>query len=117
MLVDDPWSKHGGCGKRIEDVRKMTLDQIYFHLADRESMVYRRHGVTPDNAQAELKPSKDGYIPGRDAQGNPIRAKIGQESLAARIAREEREKREAAQKAEKKKKRRRWRNKKPGAGK
>ena len=50
----------------------------------------RRKMVSSGEASAMGK-TEDGFIKGRDAQGNPIKGKILGESLASRLVREEKE--------------------------
>ena len=92
VLVDNPWN--GGCGKSIQEVMAMSPDQIVFHLCDRGLLERESKGTKMDSMQAasELKPDKDGKYKGRDAKGNPIKAKFKGESLAARLTREAAEK-------------------------
>jgi hypothetical protein len=107
-LCENPWE--GGLGLRPKDVAEMTLDQVFFMLADIEDLrgsgIYRTKKTTSLEALNMIRPDKDGKFKGVDKDGNPIKARIGGESLAARLNREkeERELRELQREQERKRK-------------
>ena len=92
LLVDDPWN--GGHGKSLEEIGRMSIDQALFLLADRKTMKGRKGTMTTKDAFALV--DKDGYAKGRDAEGKPMRAKLGGRSLASRLIEEARVKEKAA---------------------
>lgn len=96
-------------GYKPADIGDMTLDQIFMLLADKKLLRKGKGRVVKAEA-FEATPDEDGYIKGRDKDGNPMKAKIGGESLASRLAREHAE--EQKEKEKKKNKRRRRRKRK-----
>jgi hypothetical protein len=90
MLCESPWE--GGGGYTPGQVGEMTQDQVWFRLCKLETLKMpvggRVEKVEAWQATAVLKPDADGTVAGRDADGNPIRGRIGGESLARRLIRE-----------------------------
>ena len=82
----------------------MTLDMVLFLLTERGLL----HGRTEEMPNVAGLADDDGLIKGRDADGNPIKARWAGESLASRLAREQ------AEAEAKPKKRRRRRRKRDG---
>ena len=88
---------------KLSDVAEMSLDQVFMLLTDRKNL--KSKGVasksfTPSESSALLKPDADGFIKGRTADGQPMKARIGGRSLASRM-REEMERKEAKEKGQK----------------
>lgn len=81
----------------------MTLDQIFFLLCEMEILSDGRQGrvITVASEQAAVSTDADGWVKGRDEQGNPIRGQILGESLCSRITRQEQAKKEAESKRKK----------------
>ena len=109
VLCENPF--HCGLGRQYtpSDVGEMTLDQIFFLLADIQVLrakKTREMSVDP----LSIVPGKDGNIKGRAVDGSVIKAKIKGESLAARLNRELREKMEKEEKERQEQKRRRRRS-------
>lgn len=77
ILTDNPWD--GGAGYSINDVAKMTPDQIYFRLCDKKLLSKESSGrrvmKVPPSA---LRPDKDGMVPGVAEDGTPIRIPLPQ---------------------------------------
>lgn len=74
-------------------------------LCDKENLrrtnrKMRSKTVETSVAASTVKPDKEGFVKGRDGEGNPIKGKIRGESLVARKMREkkEREEKEAHEK-------------------
>ena len=61
----------------------------------KENKKVRTAEITTSEVKSTIKPDKDGFVKGRDEQGNPIKAKIRGESLVRRLKREEEEKKRA----------------------
>jgi len=72
----------------------MTVDQVLFELCERKILMGRQSTI--GSLEAVAMADADGLLKGRDIKGNPIRAKIGGESKAHRLAREARERKKAA---------------------
>lgn len=90
-LCDSSWD--GGFGYRPEDVGRMTLDTVFFLLADKKVLRgFGRQRVTSVPTLAAPIGS-DGKVRGRAADGTVIRAKVGGESKAAMIRRKKAEER------------------------
>lgn len=87
-----------------EEIGNMTPDQIYHKMCDRNVLKMKQGRRTAAASAGGISADKDGYVRGRDADGNPIRAKIRVDgkSLAARLN-EEAAERERAERAAKKK--------------
>lgn len=87
ILCENPWE--GGGGYLISEVAKMTLDQVWFRLCDREILKRPVGGRTEKMASGDvtgtLKPDRKGYVRGRAADGTPIKAKIRGKSLAREL--------------------------------
>jgi hypothetical protein len=103
---------NGGGGYLPSEIGEMSLDQIWFRLCDTEILKrktgYRTKTMESAFAVGALKPDKDGYIKGRDADGNPIlkKMKVGGMSLNRRLMLEAEEQKKKERALEKKKKRR-----------
>lgn len=87
----------GGYGYRPEEVGKLTPDQIFFLLTDKKHL---RAGPDRTASMVSLEVAAladaDGMIKGRDRDGNPIKAQVLGETLAARLTREQQEAEEAS---------------------
>ena len=105
MLCESGWE--GGGGYTPEQVGRMTLDQIWFRLCDRELLKREVGGRTEKmetlQALGSIK-SEDGKVAGRDREGNPIRGVIRGRSVARQLM-EEAAKRESKKKSRKNRKR------------
>jgi hypothetical protein len=105
----------GGFGYTPTQVGNMTLDQIFFLLCDKKvlrgSERKRTASFDSSSVSGTLPVSADGMVAGRDRHGNPMRAKIGGMSKAARLAMEQAQQKERerleAEKQQPKQKRRR----------
>ena len=78
----------------------MTLDQIYMLLTDREilkSQGVRTRSLSPSESN-KLLADKDGFVKGRSADGTPMKAVIGGESVVKRLKREAKERKDQEQK-------------------
>jgi len=95
--VDNPWQ--GGAGLSYEDVGKLTPDQVYHRLCDKDILKVTRGRRSAIAEPAALEPDAEGFIRGRAEDGTLIKAKIrvGGKSLARRLMEEA----EAKAKAEK----------------
>lgn len=81
-LCDNAWE--GGYNFTPNEVGRMSLDMVVALLIDRD-LLRNRQGVRTRTVSAVgnlPEADADGFIRGRDAQGNPIKARIGGESLA-----------------------------------
>jgi len=91
----------------------MTLNQIYFLLCESEILKkdvgQRTTEMKSLGTFAGLKRDEEGFVKGRDADGNPIKAKIYGKSLARRLKEEAEEKarQEALKKMKESRKRKR----------
>lgn len=85
----------------------MTLDQISFRLCDLKTLNTRDGKRTESMASvmagSMLKPDEDGLVPGRAADGTPIRARVGGKSVARKLWEEQEAKRDAEKKRRKEK--------------
>lgn len=81
MLTDNPWN--GGAGLSYQQVARMTPDQVFHRICDRDLLKRQKGRRTAKTAL--VKPDADGLAKGRAADGTPIRAKIGGQSLAKQI--------------------------------
>ena len=64
-LVDKKGKFAGGLGYTIEEVANMTLDQVFFLLADKKILKSKKHRTSSiDPLQASHTISKDGQIKG-----------------------------------------------------
>jgi len=97
ILTENPFS--GGAGYNYRELGQMTLDQVHHRLCDmdilKDPVGQRTKSFDGKAALGVVKPDEDGYIKGRDAKGNPIKAKIGGKSLARRLMEEEQARKEA----------------------
>jgi len=78
------------------EVGKLTLDQAFFLLTPlKEAQRWKHSGqtvrVSLEEVGAVLQIDDGGYIKGRDAEGLPMKARIGEVSLAQQIIRQQRE--------------------------
>ncbi len=105
-LCESGWN--GGAGYTLEQVGRMSLDQIWFRLCDAKFLEREVGGRTERMgslaAVGTLKPGKDGKVMGRAADGTPIRGRIGGKSKARQLMEQE-EKRLRKEKRRKKRKR------------
>lgn len=105
-------SMNGGGGYLPSELGEMSLDQLWFRLCDTEILKRkvgdRMEKVGSKDSLGLLKPDKDGYIRGRDKDGNPIKLKrkIGGMSLNRRLMMEAEEKKKKELRKEKRRKRR-----------
>lgn len=106
LLVDNPWN--GGAGYSYKEIGEMTLDQVYHRLCDIEILKKDAGGLTeslePMQAIAKLKPDENGFIKGRDENGNLIKKKFSGKSLARQLM-EQKEAREREERMAKRKRR------------
>ena len=79
-------------------VGRMSLDMVFMLLADKGNL--RRGSRNRTRLVGFVAPDKDGFVAGRDVDGNPMKATIGGESLAARLTREAAEKEKAKKEQE-----------------
>ncbi len=79
VLCDNPWE--GGRGYTPREIGDMTLDQVLMLLTDRKLLLNRKRRKDP----LAVKPDKDGMIPGRAADGTPIRGRVTGKSKARRL--------------------------------
>jgi len=98
LLIDDPWN--GGRGQQLSEVVNWTPDQILMALCDRKILRHGRRRQSVDPLQ--LASGKDGKLPGRAADGTPIKGVIRGKSKARELM----EASEAKRKEEKESKRR-----------
>ncbi len=105
-LCDPGWEGGGGCS--IEEVGRMSLDQIWFRLCDikllREEAGERTEGMESMAVASMIKADKDGLIKGRAADGTPIKARIGGKSLARQMLEEQQKKKRRAKRRKKRSK-------------
>lgn len=83
ILCESEWN--GGGGKSIEEVGNMSLDQIWFHLCDKDLLRGKPGGRTKTIAPAAVTgivQEKDGMIRGRAADGTPIMGRVQGKSKA-----------------------------------
>lgn len=73
-----------------EEIGRMTPDQVYHKLCDRDVLKAKRGRRVSDVNPTVMEPDSDGFLRGRDADGNQIKAKIrvGGKSLARRLMEE-----------------------------
>ena len=87
VLVENPWE--GGGGYTWEQVGRMTLDQIFGRLCDKEFLKRKVGDRTQKIGSVEvpgmLKPNKDGLIKGRAADGTVLWKKVGGKSVARQL--------------------------------
>ena len=83
-----------------EQIGRMTPDQIYHRLCNKDVLKATRGHRTASADPAALQPDENGFIKGKAEDGTPIKARIrvGGKSLARRLMEEA----EAKAKAEKK---------------
>ena len=84
------------------------MDMIFMLLADIDNLRsrdVRRRQKTVTGAEAGLMADADGFIKGRDAEGNPIKGKVTGKSVASRLAEKARLRREKEKAAEQEAKR------------
>lgn len=89
LLTDSEWS--GGAGLPIDKVAELTLDQVFFLLADIE--ILRKSGrVRKLAGEHLLEPDEKGEVIGVDEEGNKFKAELYSEmSLAQKIRLQEKE--------------------------
>jgi hypothetical protein len=82
-------------GMGYEEIGRMTPDQVYHRLCSRDVLKIRRGMRTAAAQPGILEADAEGFVRGRDKDGNPIkkRMRTGGKSLAARLN-EEAEERE-----------------------
>lgn len=81
MLIDDPWV--GGRGMKLEDVAKMSMDQVLMALVDRKNLLRRRREM---HALETTKLADNrGMIKGRSADGRPMEGRIAGKSKARQL--------------------------------
>ena len=98
----------GGAGLTTQQVSEMTPDQIFFRLTPLKRFTQNQGLAKMETAIAAASiADKDGLLRGRDSDGLPIKARIGGQSLASRIAKQEDE--AAAKKSRRNKRRERKR--------
>lgn len=89
----------GGAGFTYEEVGRMTLDQIHHRLCDpdllKNPIGKRVKDYSGKSAIGAVKPDADGFVAGRDADGNPIKLKMSPGKSRAAMLREAAEKAEA----------------------
>ncbi len=74
---------NGGHGYTPNQVGDMSLDQVCAALAHRDNL--RSHSgkvkrATSTEVAVGFKADKDGFVKGRDAAGNPMKARVGGKS-------------------------------------
>lgn len=86
ILIDNPWS--GGAGYTLEQVSRMTLDQIWSRLCEidilKKDIGKRTQKMAGLEAAGQLC-DKDGNMRGRSAQGEEIKLRASGESKAAML--------------------------------
>jgi len=86
-LCENTWN--GGAGYTLEEVGRMTLDQVWFTLTDLKIFKGQAGGRTqkmkPAEAVAAAKVHEDGTVAGRTADGSAIRGVIRGKSLAREL--------------------------------
>lgn len=104
----------GGAGFTYEVVGNMTLDQIHHRLCDpdllKNPIGKRVKSYEGKSAIGAVKPDADGFVSGRDADGNPIRLRMSPGKSRAAMLKEEAEKKKAEETKAKERKGRRKRN-------
>lgn len=77
-------------GMSYEQIGRMTPDQIYHRLCNKDVLKMQRGHRTASADPAALEPDKDGFLKGRAEDGTVMKAKIrvGGKSLARRLAEE-----------------------------
>jgi len=89
LLTDNPWE--GGGGYTPQEVRDMTIDQVYMRLSEAKHLRGgKKRRVVKSNIGHVVQDS-DGMIKGRTKDGEPLRLPWRGESLAARLTREAKE--------------------------
>jgi len=110
ILTENPFV--GGAGYSYKEVGQMTLDQVHHRLCEIEILEKpvgeRTKQFEGKSALGVLKPDENGYVKGRDAQGNPIKGRMGGKSLARQLM-EQKQARKEEEVRKKKRKRRRGR--------
>jgi len=100
LLTENPWE--GGAGYTLEQVGKMTLDQIWSRLCDLNLLKeIRTETTSPLKATPKME---DGYVIGRDKDGGLIRGKIRGKSRARELM-ELKEKKQAERRKRRRKRR------------
>jgi hypothetical protein len=91
MLTENPWN--GGAGLSYDSVAKMTPDQIYHRLCDKDVLKVKGGRRIAKASSDSLV--TDGTLKGRAADGTPITAKVrvGGKSVARRLMEEQAEQR------------------------
>lgn len=84
VLVDGEWS--GGRGISLEEVGRMTIDQVILMLVDRQALKERRKEM--DAADVNSLPSVNGKMPGVAEDGTKIFREVKGKSYASRLAEE-----------------------------
>lgn len=107
MLCANSWE--GGGGYTPGEVGDMTLDMASMRLAE---LKHLRDGTSERSVKmkmgeaAGLNKTDDGYVKGRDADGNPIKKKIGGKSWARQLMEQEQAKAEAEKRKKEKRRKR-----------
>jgi len=90
ILTEAPFN--GGGGLSYEDVGNMTPDQVWHRLCKMDLLERTVGNRTRDysgvSAQGVLETDEEGFVKGRDSEGNLIKKKFGGKSLARRLMEE-----------------------------
>ena len=85
--MENPWE--GGGGYTLEQVGRMTLDQIWSRLCKMDVLKRdvggRTEKVSSLEAISSIKPDSHGFIRGRTADGTEIRGRIRGKSKAREL--------------------------------
>jgi len=103
-LADDPWN--GGKGISLEEVGRMTLDQVFMMLVDRKNLQGRRKDIDALAAISSLPTESDGTVKGRSADDKVMHAKILGKSRARQLMEAAREREQAAKQPRSRRRRR-----------
>ena len=98
ILIEGSWN--GGLEKSLEEVGRMTLDQVLFALADPKFLKAKMNhkGVKKEPLAVAASADSDGFIKGRAADGTPIKGRIMGKSLARQMMEEQEKKKQEKQK-------------------
>ena len=94
VLTDGEWS--GGKGMRLEEVARMTLDQVFMSLVDRKHLQSRRREMDSLAAAGSLPTESDGTVKGRSADDRVMHARIVGKSRARQLMEAARERERTA---------------------
>jgi hypothetical protein len=81
LLIDDPWE--GGHGLSMDEVKRLTLDQIFLILCSRKELQFRKKHCSSDMVVA--KADAGGLIQGRTIDGKPMLATIEPKSVVQKL--------------------------------